>query len=45
MFFDCARSGCKHSASLKSVHKYGGSILSRDCYLKRCVKSSLTVFM
>ena len=43
--FDRARSGCEHSASFKSdnmQNKYGGSIRSHDCYLKRCVRISLT---
>ena len=49
--FDLTRSGCEHSGSLKSVYmrnKHGGSIRFHDCYLKRCVKSSLqhnTVFL
>ena len=46
-FTDCLRSGCKHSMSFKSVNmqnKHGGLIWSYDCYLKRCVKNSLTLY-
>ena len=44
---DCVRSGCKHSMSFKSVNmqnKHGGLIWLYDCYLKRCVKNSLTQY-
>ena len=46
-FTDCLRSGCKHSMSFKSVNmqnKHGGLIWLYDCYLKRCVKNSLTLY-
>ena len=46
-FFDRARSGFEHGMSFKSVNvqnKHGVAIRSHDCYLKRCVKNSLTQY-
>ena len=47
MVFDSGRSGYEYSASFPSVNmqnKHGGSIRSPDCYLKKCVKNSLTQY-
>ena len=47
MVFDSGRSGYEFSASFPSVNmqnKHGGSIRSPDCYLKKCVKNSLTQY-
>ena len=47
MVFDSRRSGYEFSASFPSVNmqnKHGGSIRSPDCYLKKCVKNSLTQY-
>ena len=47
MVFDSGRSGYEYSASFPSVNmqnKHGGSIRSPDCYMKKCVKNSLTQY-
>ena len=47
MVFDSERSGYEFSASFPSVNmqnKHGSSIRSPDCYLKKCVKNSLTQY-